>query len=786
MFNYGGLGGGAASGFTNGAMRGYKFVDDMQNASLNRKIVQEQWDMEKTKRMQNIEAAQIKNSNLLQLARQTVPTFDQAGLEAIHKITMTQAEQLKKVQGKEIKNSIMELLGAVDFPLAVKQANTKMKQDPGLYSQMGLDVNAGIRHPETGSEQDRALVGRYLSKNDPFYDKMSPEGKRRREEMAMKTGSIIINGENVVDLYAASIATGAWNSAEPQKVKVAEKKIMSALDSDGIGSDTTDEYILSKELGNYKGDMYTVKSTKGSSAYGKYQIMPETAKSVAKKIGIPEDKMWEPENQEKMYTELKKEYAQTLDNLGVPQTPGNMYAVHQLGAPTAKDYFKGQMTDRLRKAMKANISNSGGMNDEELYAKWTNKYVAPGQAQPEQPTYASSQPAQPQQGVQQPQQGVQLGAQDRYQLTRELAGLSDNRTAMMQNADYISSKFGEGVGNEYLKHVAGLAEPGDVVDPLADERAGIAATMSEIHGPNWQQNPKAVEDYRQRLSNLLDKEYGAGSEGIKTKRYADVFANNYSSWQDSKASNFKVGMDPNTIFEDKVREQEILQKNPVAKKLYEKAFDQAQVYTMGKSLANRFKKMMYDGTLEKGAWGEVKKMFQQYLPEDWQSPEFRQALEANAGLSAQEKAFVLDYVRAMSGAAASDQDFTRNLETLGAAFGTQPQYQKAALEGFLGTIQMKGMGLVNQLGNQGLTGTAKEFYRALSPETKQKAEQIRETRGAAEVAKGAQQAQPTQAIEFSVLPVQLQEILFNAPEGTIVKLKDGNFVWKNKRLERVQ
>ncbi len=132
------------------------------------------------------------------------------------------------------------------------------------------------------------------------------------------------------------------------------------------------EYLKSKEG---KKNTYNTKNEAGSSAYGKYQFMPSTAKEIAKSINIDPDQWTTPENQELIMSQAKKDYSNTLNRWGIEDTDENQYAIHQLGSGRAKRYFSGSLTKNDYKVMNDNLpADLKSDNFATILANWSNTY----------------------------------------------------------------------------------------------------------------------------------------------------------------------------------------------------------------------------------------------------------------------------------------------------------------------------------------------------------------------------------------------------------------------------
>ena len=136
-------------------------------------------------------------------------------------------------------------------------------------------------------------------------------------------------------------------------------------------NDSNISYIQSKEG---KDNSYTTKNKAGSSAYGKYQFMPATAKMYADQLGL--DEYISPAAQEKIMSRALVDYKSKLNRWGVPKTNGNIYAIHQLGPSRAYRLFSNKLTEGDIQAMRDNIpgANSNLARDE-VITKWKSIYL---------------------------------------------------------------------------------------------------------------------------------------------------------------------------------------------------------------------------------------------------------------------------------------------------------------------------------------------------------------------------------------------------------------------------
>ena len=76
---------------------------------------------------------------------------------------------------------------------------------------------------------------------------------------------------------------------------------------------------------------YNVKNHR-SGAYGRYQIMPSTAKFYAKKLEISKYNWKKPYNQDKIFRAIMKDNIKSLKRNGYKTSAFSLYAAHQQGA----------------------------------------------------------------------------------------------------------------------------------------------------------------------------------------------------------------------------------------------------------------------------------------------------------------------------------------------------------------------------------------------------------------------------------------------------------------------
>ena len=93
-----------------------------------------------------------------------------------------------------------------------------------------------------------------------------------------------------------------------------------------------------------KGKYTTV--NKSSGAYGRYQIMPKTAKHYTKKLNMNHSKWKYPENQDKIFHALLSDNVKSLKDNGIKVNAFTVYGCHQQGATG----FKGIVNNKKMSA----------------------------------------------------------------------------------------------------------------------------------------------------------------------------------------------------------------------------------------------------------------------------------------------------------------------------------------------------------------------------------------------------------------------------------------------------
>lgn len=128
--------------------------------------------------------------------------------------------------------------------------------------------------------------------------------------------------------------------------------------------------------------MVKVESTNGnyhaknkrSGAYGRYQIVPRTAKYYSKKLGIPYSKWKRPANQDKIFQKILRDNIRSLKRNNIKVNAFTIYGIHQQGPSGFKAIVKNKkLTKSLEKNIRGNLpGNLRKVHRAKLRSTWIN------------------------------------------------------------------------------------------------------------------------------------------------------------------------------------------------------------------------------------------------------------------------------------------------------------------------------------------------------------------------------------------------------------------------------
>lgn len=92
-----------------------------------------------------------------------------------------------------------------------------------------------------------------------------------------------------------------------------------------------------------------------SGAYGRYQIMPKTARAYAKKLHIPYSQWKQPKNQDRIFEAIMADNIRSLKRNGLKVNAFSIYGTHQQGAGGFKAIMKNK---KLSKKLERNLRHN--------------------------------------------------------------------------------------------------------------------------------------------------------------------------------------------------------------------------------------------------------------------------------------------------------------------------------------------------------------------------------------------------------------------------------------------
>ena len=188
--------------------------------------------------------------------------------------------------------------------------------------------------------------------------------------------SIDIFDTNTIDRNSFDTKMEELNSMEISKPKVNQegkfdlaKRVGSKLNYNESDTEVADYFASIESGGDYNA------RNKGSSAFGKYQVIKSTLAEKAKDLGISTKEARTPEGQEMVMHSLLSDYKSRLKEFDLPVTKENMFVVHNLGQTGGVRVLRGTYTGEDIKAMRANVpSDERSLPPKELVKAYTNRY----------------------------------------------------------------------------------------------------------------------------------------------------------------------------------------------------------------------------------------------------------------------------------------------------------------------------------------------------------------------------------------------------------------------------
>lgn len=147
------------------------------------------------------------------------------------------------------------------------------------------------------------------------------------------------------------------------------KRVGSKLNYNESDTEIADYFASIESGGDYNA------RNKGSSAFGKYQVIRSTLVDKAKDLGISVKEARTPEGQEMIMHSLLSDYKARLKEFNLPVTKENMFVLHNLGQTGGVRVLRGTYTGDDIKAMRANVSSEERkLPNDKLVKAYTERY----------------------------------------------------------------------------------------------------------------------------------------------------------------------------------------------------------------------------------------------------------------------------------------------------------------------------------------------------------------------------------------------------------------------------
>lgn len=188
--------------------------------------------------------------------------------------------------------------------------------------------------------------------------------------------SIDIFDTNTIDRNSFDTKMEELNSMEISKPKVNQegkfdlaKRVGSKLNYNESDTEIADYFASIESGGDYNA------RNKGSSAFGKYQVIKSTLAEKAKDLGISIKEARTPEGQEMVMHSLLSDYKSRLKEFDLPVTKENMFVVHNLGQTGGVRVLRGTYTSEDIGAMRRNVSTEERkLPNDKLVKAYTERY----------------------------------------------------------------------------------------------------------------------------------------------------------------------------------------------------------------------------------------------------------------------------------------------------------------------------------------------------------------------------------------------------------------------------
>ncbi len=424
---------------------------------------------------------------------------------------------------------------------------------------------------------------------------------------------------------------------------------------------------------------------------------------------------WEPmtPKQQKSVEQLTKFYADKYDLL-----PEDIYSHIDLNAKTQGE---GDMVrDAAKEAIKDRSKGGGNYVADEVKdvaqgaiggrAKTGKSYAGDGT---QRATGADGQPIASSRGQMMDKpysSGGDIGETGRYQLLRELAGFSDNRTSLSKDLDYVAEKMG---GDASFGEVADMYRQ---IKTRTGRSGGGNTVYSQLHDGNLNKyqageygevgSEEAMGRFREER-DIIDRSKTYGSAQNRQDKDSNAYAEGLDTWDNFAAGDIgPEGITNGAINNALVRERE----SGITKdKWYKDDKSTMDNYQTSYSAANSILDAMDEMGLENVSTGLVespKQWLSRFAPGSVMDEDTMEKVLANVDLNTKMGNALATYVRSMSGLAVTDAERKFLSSVMGLDPAVSPEVRYQALTSFSDEMSRTGQEMATRMGEQGAVGSA--------------------------------------------------------------------------------
>lgn len=246
---------------------------------------------------------------------------------------------------------------------------------------LGYLQDLATNHLETRGVENEAIFDAIESANniDELLKALQPTATN---DLWTLTIEEVPNGKVKWDVYSvlAALGLGGYATQSEASIKVSKepsqegkfgfaKRVGSKLNYNESDTEIADYFASIESGGDYNA------RNKGSSAFGKYQVIKSTLAKKAKDLGISIKEARTPEGQEMVMHSLLSDYKSRLKEFDLPVTKENIFVLHNLGQTGGVRVLRGTYTGEDIGAMRRNVSTEERkLPNDKLVKAYTERY----------------------------------------------------------------------------------------------------------------------------------------------------------------------------------------------------------------------------------------------------------------------------------------------------------------------------------------------------------------------------------------------------------------------------